>query len=234
MGQVPAPLPDDALCLTCNYALRGLTSPRCPECGRPFDPDQPLTFNQGRPLDRWSKLLLRPIGRWAPIALWSLAALGVLGPAWLIPSRGAAICWLLLWIGFLIICWLRSTLRAVVVRNRRQPAICLRIDDPFRRRTRRVFAFTTLLVMTRAPFLVAMLVSRPWLDSAAHYTWAVLPGNVEPPQHPRLCGLIMVHRTYAGPNQVTFHFFGGGTIDYYRTPDGTRITWDWDWWYRKN
>ena len=25
------------LCVTCAYDLRGLTSPRCPECGSPFD-----------------------------------------------------------------------------------------------------------------------------------------------------------------------------------------------------
>ena len=32
-------LPPDARCLTCDYALRGLTARRCPECGRAFDPD---------------------------------------------------------------------------------------------------------------------------------------------------------------------------------------------------
>ncbi len=26
------------LCLDCGYDLRGQTVPRCPECGRPFDP----------------------------------------------------------------------------------------------------------------------------------------------------------------------------------------------------
>gem|GEM_PF-2832980 len=25
------------VCLECGYCLRGLTSPRCPECGTPFD-----------------------------------------------------------------------------------------------------------------------------------------------------------------------------------------------------
>jgi hypothetical protein len=31
-------------CLTCGYDLRGLPEPRCPECGRGFDPDDPATF----------------------------------------------------------------------------------------------------------------------------------------------------------------------------------------------
>lgn len=31
-------------CLGCSYVLDGLPQPRCPECGRPFDPDDPATF----------------------------------------------------------------------------------------------------------------------------------------------------------------------------------------------
>ena len=33
-------------CLTCFYDLRGLTQNRCPECGRSFDPDRPMTFSR--------------------------------------------------------------------------------------------------------------------------------------------------------------------------------------------
>ncbi len=29
---------DEANCARCGYPLRGLEVPRCPECGRPFDP----------------------------------------------------------------------------------------------------------------------------------------------------------------------------------------------------
>jgi hypothetical protein len=31
-------------CLGCGYILDGLPEPRCPECGRPFDPADPATF----------------------------------------------------------------------------------------------------------------------------------------------------------------------------------------------
>lgn len=31
-------------CLTCGYDLRGLPEPRCPECGRGFDPNDAATF----------------------------------------------------------------------------------------------------------------------------------------------------------------------------------------------
>jgi len=31
-------------CLSCKYDLRNLSENRCPECGRVFDPNDPLTF----------------------------------------------------------------------------------------------------------------------------------------------------------------------------------------------
>jgi hypothetical protein len=41
----PDPSPARSIyCLGCLYPLGGLPEPRCPECGRPFDPDDPKTF----------------------------------------------------------------------------------------------------------------------------------------------------------------------------------------------
>ena len=34
-------------CLGCGYVLDHLPENRCPECGRAFDPDDPLTFTRG-------------------------------------------------------------------------------------------------------------------------------------------------------------------------------------------
>lgn len=31
-------------CLDCHYQLRGLSEPRCPECGREYDPKDPTTY----------------------------------------------------------------------------------------------------------------------------------------------------------------------------------------------
>jgi uncharacterized paraquat-inducible protein A len=36
-------------CKTCHYSLMGLTEHRCPECGTPFDPNDPSTFEIPRP-----------------------------------------------------------------------------------------------------------------------------------------------------------------------------------------
>ncbi len=38
-------LADAGRCRQCGYLLRGLTEPRCPECGRPFDPEDPNTMD---------------------------------------------------------------------------------------------------------------------------------------------------------------------------------------------
>lgn len=38
-------MPAEMYCIDCKYQLKGLTENRCPECGREFDPDSPLTFS---------------------------------------------------------------------------------------------------------------------------------------------------------------------------------------------
>ncbi len=45
-----APMP---YCRRCGYALAGLAEPRCPECGRAFDPDDPRTV--ARRADHWQR-----------------------------------------------------------------------------------------------------------------------------------------------------------------------------------
>ena len=37
-------VPDPKRCLGCDYILEGLPAPRCPECGRGFDPNDPSTY----------------------------------------------------------------------------------------------------------------------------------------------------------------------------------------------
>ncbi|HEX2973933.1 MAG TPA: hypothetical protein VHP11_16490 [Tepidisphaeraceae bacterium] len=68
-----------ALCLDCNYSLRGLTEHRCPECGRVFDPQRPETMNlSGRAMGGLARWLVRPVG-WPThlLVLWAIAY-----PAW--------------------------------------------------------------------------------------------------------------------------------------------------------
>jgi hypothetical protein len=77
----PMSLPEHKRCLGCGYILDGLPEPRCPECGRVFDPVQPenspavLTRTAARHL---LLALLTPVvcmlGRW-PFGRLNLGAL---------------------------------------------------------------------------------------------------------------------------------------------------------------
>ena len=190
-------------------------------------------MNLGRPLDSVAIAALRPIGQWAPLTMWLLASAGTLGPAWLMPSNVLASAWFACWGLFIFACWWRSALRGAVVKYYRQPEVCLRIDDPFRMRTRRIFAIVTLLILTRAPFLGALMLSRPWLDEQAYYIWAVLPADVQPQARPRWRGLVIVRRVEAGPTYVKFELFGGGQVEYRPSPDGQRLECEWSTWRRE-
>ncbi|MCH8146875.1 MAG: hypothetical protein IH987_02645 [Planctomycetes bacterium] len=51
-------LPESAMCIDCDYFLRGLDVSVCPECGRAFDPSDATTFQHpSRPVGwrRWAK-----------------------------------------------------------------------------------------------------------------------------------------------------------------------------------
>jgi hypothetical protein len=82
-------------CLGCGYILDHLPEPRCPECGREFDPDKPVSYYTrpantrakalGRALNAataaviaaaaFTRLYTLPAGRagWAVLALYSMA-----------------------------------------------------------------------------------------------------------------------------------------------------------------
>lgn len=70
--------PQVGLCWECGYSLQGLPTPRCPECGRPFDPADPATMNLGQHVGPVARRLMRPPG-WP---LYSLTAFAVLLSLW--------------------------------------------------------------------------------------------------------------------------------------------------------
>ena len=73
----PAPRSLPRYCRGCNYDLRATTSenPRCPECGRPFDPANPRTTRR-RPVRRWLRHVRRAV---AGVLILFLLLAGVWG-----------------------------------------------------------------------------------------------------------------------------------------------------------
>jgi hypothetical protein len=101
--------PAAALCVACNYPLNGIDSRNCPECGLAFDPSNPSTINLGRPLGRWGRALIKPVG-W-PMMLVAVAAIVGLG-------------WVTRWPGFWAGFWFGDAYEAM-----RIPLATTRIED---------------------------------------------------------------------------------------------------------
>src|SRR5256886_12732816 len=76
------------LCLDCGYSLFGLPTPRCPECGRDFDPLDPATMNMGREFSELARIVLGPLRLPVNLITWA----GLLYALWesRLPSRPIA------------------------------------------------------------------------------------------------------------------------------------------------
>lgn len=182
-------------CIRCGYPLRDLAEPRCPECGREFDPGDPKTFRQGRPMSRLSRLILRPIGwHWVILAVLSAGAV-LLATRW--PTRWGApfsdlpIYWLMAqnpWAIFtatdwfyviglplmagVMLVWLVRVVMQVAVSHRVGPLKEDRVDQ--RRRHVLILlagAATTAMAAFGWPFRMA----RQWAISVLQNSWPYLP-----------------------------------------------------------
>ncbi len=69
-------------CLKCRYPLKELPDPRCPECGRPFDPLDPSTFHQHE----------QRFASWRPFICWLIIG-PVTGAAVGVAQTSAALLW---------------------------------------------------------------------------------------------------------------------------------------------
>src|SRR6266481_2521368 len=84
------------LCFGCDYSLNGLTSDRCPECGRPFDRNVPSTFNTRGPMMWWERLILRQPAR----AAWWITGIAIAAALWAgrTPTPASTLDWMLWWV----------------------------------------------------------------------------------------------------------------------------------------
>lgn len=78
VGQTMFSIQRTIYCRHCGYCLFGLPTCRCPECGKPFDPNRPHTY-RNRPLRVWPRRLLFWLG--IPLIVVAMSYGGML--AWL-------------------------------------------------------------------------------------------------------------------------------------------------------
>src|SRR5687767_9257598 len=154
------------LCLSCNYPLHGLPTPRCPECGREFDPANPATMNMGRPLTPMKLWILGPM-RWHVTLLTWAALLFALWYARLpgMKVRNSGALWILIFLGILWLAW--PIIRRIVGRRCGWPQSLL-----LRGQKQRIFVGVLLLlaaaaVWFRLPLRAGFWVSRPAMDRMA-------------------------------------------------------------------
>lgn len=154
------------LCLDCNYALWGLPTPRCPECGREFDPLDPKSMNMGRALSPLAQWLLGPI-RW-PVSLLTWGA--ILYSLWtarlpggqFADSRSISI---LAVIGLTWLLW--PVLRVAAARRYGWPTSLLLRGQRQRVLIGLSIAASIVAILYRVPETAALKISQPAMDRLA-------------------------------------------------------------------
>lgn len=155
-------------CLTCDYSLTSLPEPRCPECGRPFDPADPHTVNlTGRPFPALARFLAKPVG----LPLYLLALTAFTWPLWEYrkPNNNfsAPLLGVLLWLIVIVACVAKFLTRISIHHAYARPNAEYRLG---RYRGLGILALWVLYVLIPADLLVraAFHLSRPGLERLAH------------------------------------------------------------------
>lgn len=227
---------ETALCLDCDYSLRGLSQNRCPECGRAFDPHDPRTFNAGRALTWFERKQLASMG-WPTLSVIALLCGGLVfmsfDPGIYYMFFAFFLC-LLFYTAVALILWAWRAARDSVY-----PLNMPRADDHFRRRCVHLFAVALcVLVLFRVPMRVAFLFAKPELDRLVadiHTGKAVLP---IPPT--RVGPYVVATSGYGGDDTIFFDSVGhGGGFaycptkgpgGYYNSGNHGHLVEDWYWW----
>jgi hypothetical protein len=154
------------LCLTCGYALHGLPTPRCPECGREFDPLDPRTMNMGRELSELAKFVLGPV-RW-PVSFMSWGAIAM--ALWYARLPGGQIAqsssiWILVSLGVLWIAW--PIVRIIAAKTYGWPTSLLMRGQRLRLTVGLCILAAAVAIFYQLPMRAALAISRPAMDKMA-------------------------------------------------------------------
>ncbi|MEA2707562.1 MAG: hypothetical protein QOF78_163 [Phycisphaerales bacterium] len=154
------------LCLDCGYALHGLPTPRCPECGREFDPLDPKTMNMGRELSELAKWVLGPV-RW-PVSLMSWGAIVIALWYARLPGgqiAGSSSLWILIGLGVLWMMW--PVVRVIAARKYGWPTSLLMRGQRLRLTVGLSILLAAIAIVYQLPMKAALYVSRPAMDRLA-------------------------------------------------------------------
>jgi hypothetical protein len=204
------------LCLDCNYSLRGLAQSRCPECGREFHIQDPISFNNERPL-RWiDRQLMKPIGwpTFTSVGLLSCAyvSLGVFPGVYYF-----GVIYFLLLAPLMIVCLMlaiRDILRNCLVPS----SVPLMNSRARERRALAILGIPLLLILFHIPLRIVFFLAKPELDRVAQ---GIIDGSIKQPIKLHRAGPIVISDTdYSDDDQFFFyiHGLGGGGFAYCRTP----------------
>ena len=187
------------LCLDCGYALHGLPTPRCPECGREFDPLDPATMNMGRPLSALAQWVLGPV-RW-PVSLLTWGALAFALWTARLPGgqiRGSSSIIILVALAVIWLAW--PIVRIVAARRYGWPASLLMQGQKQRLLVGLSLVAAVVAIFYSLPMKAALHVSRDRMDALAK----TLMSSGEPYADDQWVGVYRATRIRTIPGGVRF------------------------------
>ncbi len=116
--QAPQATQDDRGCIQCGYSLHGLSDERCPECGKTFDPADPLSMRTPE-YWRWCKRLT-----FLSLTAWIVAVVAMyVAMQWVLPTSYNRVQNLRFVVPAMIIGWIaRRMVRRHILRSRSEVA----------------------------------------------------------------------------------------------------------------
>ncbi len=195
-----------AICRNCMYPLRGLDTPRCPECGTPFDPSDRLTMNLTS--TRLGGYLSQPLR--ADLHKFQIIAMGAMVWGFALMPGGLifGICGLIAALICATFRWAhRSAQHAYLSHYGAVPP--MQQLSPRWRRARLIILILAVLTLGDLPGLALSYIGWPIANS--YFNHEPMYGS---PYHFRWFGCTVVWSVEANPSGVTITAIGGGECEY--------------------
>jgi hypothetical protein len=160
-------------CLHCNYVLRDLPTPRCPECGHDFDPADVRTINLGREITPAARWALGPAGITMSLGMFAIAGMAVWFDRLPVVDQDRSVTngILLIALGLLWIGW--PLVRTFTSRWAGWNSDWFTAGHRSRAWVGAIIAVVGIAVALRVPRSAAFWISKPVMDRLAHQMMAI-------------------------------------------------------------